>query len=34
MTELTTKGCNAHIVRFAEYQAVKKIDPPGVEMRK
>jgi hypothetical protein len=28
------KGCNAHIVRLAEYQAVKKIDPRGVEIRK
>jgi len=28
------KGCNAHIVRLAEYQAVKKIDPQGVEIRK
>ena len=28
------RGCNAHIVRLAEYQAVKKIDPRGVEIRK
>ncbi len=28
------RGCNAHIVRLAEYQAVKKIDPQGVEIRK
>ena len=27
-------GRNAHIVRFVEYQAVKKIDPRGVEIRK
>ena len=28
------RGCNAHIVRLAEYQAVKKNDPRGVEIRK
>lgn len=28
------RGGNAHIVRLAEYQAVKKIDPQGVEIRK
>ena len=27
-------GCNAHIVRFVEYQTVKEIDPRGVEIRK
>jgi hypothetical protein len=27
-------GCNAHIVRFVEYQTVNEIDPRGVEIHK
>ena len=28
------RGCNAHIVRLADIQRVKKIVPRGVELRK
>ena len=31
MTELTTKGCNAHIVRLPQNQLLAKFDPRGVD---
>ena len=29
MTELTTSGCNAHIVRLPQNQLLTYFDPPG-----